>query len=167
MHYHDRNGFSIRSLLREDRTTVWAIISAMENFNSAEKDCALELIDIYLNDQSQEDYRVIVAESSAPGICGYACWGPTPMTAGTFDLYWIATHPRYQGRGVGRALMSYVESKVREEKGRLLVVETSSRESYRNTVGFYRLLGYEETSCIVDFYDEGDDKLVFLKRFSR
>jgi ribosomal protein S18 acetylase RimI-like enzyme len=163
----NQNGFSIRSLLREDRATVGALISAMENFNSAEQECALELIDIYLNDQDQEDYRVVVAENAAPRICGYACWGPTPMTVGTFDLYWIATHPQYRGRGVGRALMSYVESRVREEKGRLLVVETSSKESYRNTVSFYRRLEYEESSCIVDFYDEGDDKLVFVKRFPR
>lgn len=165
MLFREHNGFSIRSLLRKDRATVCGILSKMDNFNSAEKECALELIDIYLNDKNQEDYRVIVAENSSPKICGYACWGPTPMTAGTYDLYWIATHPKYRGRGAGRALMSYVETKVQEEKGRLLVVETSSKESYRNTIRFYRLLGYEEASCIVDFYDEGDDKLVFVKRF--
>jgi ribosomal protein S18 acetylase RimI-like enzyme len=165
MHSNDTNGLSVRSLLPEDRTSVSKLISATENFNPSEKECALELVDIYLEDKNQGDYRVAVAESPESGICGYACWGPTPMTKGTYDLYWIATHPRYRSRGVGRELMSYVESKIREEKGRLLVVETSSKESYRNTVEFYRLQNYEEASCIADFYEDGDDKLVFVKRF--
>jgi ribosomal protein S18 acetylase RimI-like enzyme len=89
------------------------------------------------------------------------------MTRGAYDLYWIATHPGTQGRGVGRELMNYVEDRVREENGRLLIIETSSKESYRNTVGFYRRLEYEEASRIRDFYDVGDDKLVFVRRFSR
>jgi len=46
------------------------------------------------------------------------------------------------------------------------VVETSSRETYGNTVRFYRSLGYEETSRIRDFYDVGDDRLIFVKRIS-
>jgi len=72
-----------------------------------------------------------------------------------------------QGQGYGRALMAYVEDRVREENGRLLLLETSSKESYGDTVRFYRRLGYEEASRIRDFYDVGDDMLVFAKRLSR
>ena len=108
----------------------------------------------------------MVAESGLTGICGYACWGPTPLTRGTYDLYWIATDPSAQGQGVGRALMSHVETSVRALGGRLLVAETSSKDSYSGTVSFYRRLGYEEASRIRDFYDRGDDRLVFVKRFS-
>ena len=59
--------------------------------------------------------------------------------------------------------MAYVEGKVLEMNGRLLVVETSSKESYAGTVEFYRRLGYEETSRIRDFYDVGDDKIDFCE----
>ena len=86
---------------------------------------------------------------------------------GTFDLYWIATHPDAQGLGFGRALMMFVEDRVREEKGRLLILETSSKESYGDTVRFYHRMGYEQASQIRDFYDVGDDKLTFVKRLSR
>ena len=156
----------IRRMLPKDRAAVVDIVRRVANFNPAERDCALELVDVYLNDPRQNDYRVVVAEDAAGRICGYACWGPTPMTRGTHDLYWIATHPEAQGRGVGRQLMEYVEGQVREENGRLLVIETSSKESYGRTVRFYRRLQYEETSRIRDFYDVGDDKLVFVRRFS-
>ncbi len=154
-------------MLAQDRSAVVDIVRGVGNFNQAEMDCALELVDIYLNKPRQNDYRVVVAEDAAGCVCGYACWGPTPMTQGTYDLYWIATHPGAQGRGVGRELMNYVEDRVREENGRLLIIETSAKESYGKTVGFYRRSEYEEASRIRDFYDVGDDKLVFVRRFSR
>jgi len=154
-------------MLAQDRSAIVDIVRGVGNFNQAEMDCALELVDIYLNNAQQNDYRVVVAEDADECVCGYACWGPTPMTQGTYDLYWLATHPGAQGRGVGRELMNYVEDRVREENGRLLIIETSSKESYGKTVGFYRRSEYEEASRIRDFYDVGDDKLVFVRRFSR
>jgi ribosomal protein S18 acetylase RimI-like enzyme len=63
--------------------------------------------------------------------------------------------------------MKYIETEVNREQGRLLVLETSSKESYGKTVEFYRRQGYEEASRIRDFYDVGDDKLVYVKRLSR
>jgi len=149
-----------------DLTAVSSLVESIENFNKAEVDCALELISIYLHDDNQTDYRVAVAEDSVPAVHGYACWGPVPLTRGAYDLYWIATHPGSRGRGFGQALMSYVENKVKEEKGRLLVVETSGKSSYTATVQFYQRLGYEEASRIEHFYDVGDDRLIFVKRLS-
>ena len=149
-----------------DLTAVSSLVVSIENFNKAEVDCALELINIYLHDDNQTDYRVVVAEDCLPSVRAYACWGPVPLTRGTYDLYWIATHPESRGRGFGQALMSYVEDRVKEEKGRLLVVETSGKGSYTATVQFYQRLGYEEESRIEHFYDVGDDRLIFVKRIS-
>ena len=143
------------------------IVQRVGNFHPYEIDVALELVDIFLRDKDQKDYRVAVVEDDQRKVCGYVCWGPTPLTKGTYDLYWIATHPDSQGRGYGQSLMSHVEAGVRAENGRLLVLETSSKESYGNTVGFYHRLGYEEASRIRDFYDAGDDKITFIKRIAR
>jgi ribosomal protein S18 acetylase RimI-like enzyme len=147
-----------------DRAAIAALIVSAGNFNQAEIDCALELVDIYLTNEKQTDYRVVVAQD--PEVLAYACWGPVPMTKGAFDLYWIATHPGARGRGLGRSLMGYVERKALEMNGRLLVVETSSKASYAGTVEFYRSLGYSENTRIRDFYDIGDDKVIFVKRLS-
>lgn len=148
-----------------DRPAVADILVSVGNFNRAEIDCALELVDIYLHDQNQKDYRVVVAVGGDGSIAGYACWGPIPLTVGGYDLYWIATHPAWHGHGAGRALMSYIEARVREDGGRMLVLETASKESYRNTVRFYLALNYKEELRFHDFYDVGDDKLVLVKRF--
>jgi ribosomal protein S18 acetylase RimI-like enzyme len=158
---------SIRPMTPGDRADVERILHRVGNFHAGEIDCALELIDIFLSDPDQNDYRIVVAEDAASVVRGYTCWGPTPLTKGTHDLYWIATDPEVQGAGFGRVLMDYVEGQVQREQGRILVAETSSKESYGNTVRFYRRLNYEEASRIRDFYDVGDDKITFVKRFSR
>jgi len=150
-----------------DRAAVEDILKRVGNFSTVEIACALELVDLYLHDRHQCDYRVAIAEDSSSNVRAYVCWGPTPLTRGTYDLYWIATDPEVQGAGFGHDLVQYVEDRVQNENGRLLIAETSSKESYGNTVGFYRRLHYEEASRIRDFYDAGDDKITFVKRFSR
>ena len=157
----------IRCMEAGDRNAVEEIVASVGNFNKAEVDCAFELIDIYLHVKEQKDYRIAVCEDSESGIQGYICWGPVPLTKGSYDIYWIAIHPKSQGKGFGRSLISYVETCIEEEQGRLLFIETSSKESYQNTVRFYRCLGFNEASRILNFYDIGDDKLVFVKSFSR
>jgi ribosomal protein S18 acetylase RimI-like enzyme len=153
-------------MAQADRATIADLVVSAGNFNQAEIDCALELVDIFLTDDTQTDYRIVVAQDRGSRVHAYACWGPVPMTKGAFDLYWIATHPDTRGRGFGRALMDYVERKALETNGRLLVVETSSKASYAGTVEFYRRLGYSENHRIRDFYDVGDDKIIFVKRLS-
>jgi ribosomal protein S18 acetylase RimI-like enzyme len=166
MHSDDHPAVSIRPMTLADRAAIAELIVSVENFNQSETDCALELVDIYLHDKKQSDYNVAVAEDSESKIQGYACWGPVPLTKGAFDLYWIATRPLSRGLGIGRALMHYVEQRVVSSRGWLLIIETSSKESYENTVGFYHSIGYEEIARIRDFYDIGDDKLIFTKRLS-
>jgi GNAT superfamily N-acetyltransferase len=153
-------------MAQADRATIADLVVSAGNFNQAEIECALELVDIYLTNERQTDYHVVVAQDPGSKVHAYACWGPAPMTKGAFDLYWIATCPQARGRGFGRALMGYVESKALEMNGRLLAVETSSKASYAGAVEFYRRLGYSENSRIRDFYDVGDDKIIFVKRLS-
>jgi hypothetical protein len=93
-----------------DRTLGAELIVLVGNFRETETDCALEPIDRYRNDKNQADYHVVVVEDSSSAGQGYACWGPVPLTRGTYDLYWIATRPESQGRGSGGLLCP--ESKI-------------------------------------------------------
>lgn len=124
--------------------------------------CALELIDAALQ-PGNPDYLVLVA-AREDKVLGYCCYGPTPMTQGTFDLYWIASSPQARGQGVGSALISAMEGDLRRRKGRVIRVETSAMEAYGPTRGFYAAMQYKEESRFRDFYKPGDDLIVLAKR---
>jgi ribosomal protein S18 acetylase RimI-like enzyme len=99
-------------------------------------------------------------------LVGYACYGPTPGTDATFDLYWIAIHPAAQGSGGGSRLLREVERRLRGRGGRLLIVETSSRAAYAPTRRFYDARGYGEAARVADFYAPADDRVIYTKRLT-
>jgi ribosomal protein S18 acetylase RimI-like enzyme len=97
-------------------------------------------------------------------VLGYLCYGATPMTDTTADLYWIATDPAARGTGLGKALHAALVD-VLSAEGRVWIrVETSSQDDYNGTVAFYERLGYETVSRIKDFYRAGDDLITMFYR---
>ncbi|MSQ41063.1 MAG: N-acetyltransferase [Dehalococcoidia bacterium] len=106
----------------------------------------------------------VAANSDVSGrTLGYVCFGQTPLTRGTWDIYWIAVDPSQQRQGIGQLLMHHAEEEIGRQGGRLVLVETSAQEMYRPTLSFYSALKYQEVSCIPDFYDLGDAKVTFAK----
>jgi len=112
---------------------------------------------------ADSDYEFIGA-FEADTLIGYACFGATPATDRTYDLYWIAVHPSAQRGGAGATLMSEVERRLESRRARLVLIETSSREDYAPTRRFYHRRGYEEAARLRDFYAPGDDRVVLSKR---
>ena len=155
----------IRHLRASDREAIQRIISDTGFFSEIEEATALELIDESLARGEASGYicRVACELADDNAVLGYVCYGPIPLTVGTYDLYWVAVSPRAQGRGVGRALVNHTESEIAAAAGRLLLIETSSQELYQSTVGFYERMGYAVLARINDFYKIGDDKIVFGK----
>jgi D-alanine-D-alanine ligase len=98
------------------------------------------------------------------GLAGYACFGPTPGTADSFDLYWIAVDPRTQGKGLGGAILARAEAEMAERGARGIYVETSSRGQYLPTRRFYEKHGYVACARLDGFYQTGDDKIIYNKR---
>ncbi len=48
----------------------------------------------------------------------------------------------------------------------MLLIETSSQETYGGTIQFYERSGYELVGKIPEYYKPGDDKLIFAKRLA-
>ena len=153
----------IRPLVTADRETVRQILEASGSFTAEERAIALELIDEWIERGEASGYVTSVIEESSE-VRGYICYGPTPLTDGTFDLYWIAVESTAQGKGYGQQLLRHAEADVHQRGGRLLLIETSSQESYGSTIRFYERAGYELVARIPGYYRPGDDKLVFAKR---
>jgi len=147
-----------------DKPAIMQILRATPEFMPAEVVVAEEVIDSYLQDPLQSGYYVLIAEVESV-IRGYICYGPTPLTEGTWDLYWMATAPEYQGRGIGKALMAFAEAEIKQAGGRMAFIETSSKPEYERTRRFHYARGYELICRIADFYAPEDDKLILQKRF--
>lgn len=159
---------NIRPVEPKDRNRVHEILVATARFTEEEVKCAMELVDSALEHPERGDYIVCVLDEPDSGpsrmVQGYVCYGPTPLTDGVWDLYWIAVDPNAQGQGIGQLLLRFVENEVRRQRGRMLLIETSSKESYGPTLRFYERSGYDEISRIKDFYRIEDDKVVFCKK---
>ncbi len=107
-----------------------------------------------------------MAEDEANTVVGYLCYGPTPLTVGTYDLYWVAVDPEFAGQGIGTLLLEHFENELRRVKGRLIVIETSSSQNYGATRQFYLKNGYHLAEAIKDFYQIGEDRVTYTKYLS-
>jgi len=155
----------IRPMLPSDRKALFKILDAIPEFRPAEVLVAKEVIDSYLHDPSGSGYNILVAVIDT-SIAGYICFGPTPLTQGTWDIYWMATSPEKQGQSIGSSLIALSESRIIESGGRLIIIETSSKPEYEKTRCFYFGHSYEVVARVPDFYAPKDDKLILQKRLA-
>lgn len=88
---------------------------------------------------------------------------PERMTLGTWNLLLIAVHPDTQGKGYGAAIIRYIERTLAANGQRVLLVETSGLPSFEGTRLFYKKLGFDLEAVIREFYQAGEDKIVFRK----
>jgi ribosomal protein S18 acetylase RimI-like enzyme len=156
---------TIRPIAAADRSRLLDIVTATGNFTTDEIEIAMEVIDDLLG--GDDGYRGVVAEDPGGLVVGYECHGPTPLTDGTWDLYWIAVDPEAQGGGFGRALLRAAEDDVQANGGRLILIETSSQESYAATIRFYERAGYPLVARLKNYYKVGDDKLIFGRELTQ
>ncbi len=159
----------IRQLETNDRSFIEKMVISSGKFNDVEIATALELVDEALGRGEEESgylFAVLEYGKKHREVQGYACYGPVPLTQGAYDLYWIVVNPASQGKGLGRHLLKYVEADVLRRGGRMILIETSSQESYGATLLFYRNAGYKRVARIKNFYKIGDDKLVFQKELN-
>jgi ribosomal protein S18 acetylase RimI-like enzyme len=151
---------SLRPVERAHRARLEQLTRATGFFREEEVATAVDLLDESL--AGDDDYRFVGAFDGEQ-LVGYACWGPTPGTTGTHDLYWIVVDREWQGAGVGTQLLEAVERGLRANGQRLVVVETSSRADYAPTRGFYERRGYTRAATIPGYYAPGDDLVIYTK----
>ncbi|MCX7877625.1 MAG: GNAT family N-acetyltransferase [Ignavibacteria bacterium] len=152
----------IRKLIHSDKEKIVNILIRTNHFNNEEIKIATELLDVYLNNKSQQDYIIYVYENNGEPS-GYICYGKRPLTDWTYDLYWIAVDPEVHGKGIGSKLIRYMEEDLAKSGGRIVLIETSGKPEYENERKFYEKNGYEVQTVIKDFYRKDDDLFVFRK----
>ena len=134
-------------------------------FSQDEVECVADLWHDYLTTGPVVGGYNFIVDREGDRVLGFACYGPRDLTSGVFDLYWIAVDSASHRNGVGRKLLTATEEAVSHAGGRMLIAETSGTHQYEPTRKFYLGMGYTLEASIRDFYSEGDDLAIFVKRF--
>jgi GNAT superfamily N-acetyltransferase len=150
-------------------TDLPAILEAARSvgvFTAEEVATVDELFQGYLRDAQASGYNFLSCKDGDE-VLGFACWGPTALSKGATDLYWICTAQNAQSRGVAAALFQTVAAAAASIGRWLIVIWTSSREEYAPARNFYLRMGCVLQTRIIDFYDHGEDLCVFVRRLNR
>lgn len=148
---------NIRPVERQDLPELKRITDATELFPSNMMD---DMISGYFDGSKPGIWFTCVLDDKAIslGFCE-----PERMTEGTWNLLAIGVQPDHQGKGVGAAMMSYLENRLADQGERILLVETMGIPEFEQARAFYRKNGYIEEARIREFYEAGADKVVFWK----
>jgi GNAT superfamily N-acetyltransferase len=141
-----------------DPARIRVLIAASGVFSEEEAGVAAELAETTID--GTETYRWLIAEADGE-LIGYTCFDRIPLSKVSFDLYWIAVAADRRGTGLAAELMSRTAKFCRSKRGLWIFAETSSRDAYAPARGFYLKSGFEEIVRFSDFYEPGEDKLVY------
>ena len=152
-----------REVQRQDAERIRRLVEITGYFSAEEIDVAVELVNEHLlKGPAGSGYHFIFAERYGH-LVGYTCYGPVPATASSYDLYWIAVHPDYRRRGLGKMMLEETERSIRRSGGTRIYVDTSMRVQYASTRAFYEHCGYRLESMLEDFYAPGEAKAIYSK----
>ena len=149
----------IRKVKKQDVEALKAVLDSIELFPSEMLD---EMITPYFEDPNSEEIWFTTIENGKPISIGYCA--PEKLTEGTFNLYAIGVRGDIQGKGIGRQMMDFIETELKQKGHRILIVETSGTTDFELTRKFYENLGYTKEAVIRDFWTEGDDKVIYWKK---
>lgn len=158
----DLNATFRQDVRPSDRVAVRNIVEATGFFSSDETAIAVELVEERLALGEASGYHFVFAELEGT-VIGYACYGPVPATRYSYDIYWMAVYPDFQGRGMGRELLAMCESLIQGEGGRQIYMDTSSRIQYEPTRRFNEARGYRQAAYLPDYYSPGEAKISYVK----
>jgi len=150
----------IRKVKKSDLSSLKEVLDTIELFPSNMLD---EMISDYLyNPNSQDIWFTSTDENNKPLSIAYCA--PEKLTEGTYNLYAIGVKNDIQGNGIRRKMMHFIEGQLQKNGERILIVETSGKNEFHLTRQFYEGLNYTKEAVIRDFWEEGDDKVVYWKK---
>lgn len=121
-----------------------------------------DMIFDYLNNADTQDIWFTYIDCDTPTAIGYCV--PEKLTNGTYNLLAIGVSQSSQRNGVATKMMSYIEQQLKQKDGRILIVETSGDDAQIGARKLYEKIGYTQMAVIKDFWNDGEDKIVFWKK---
>jgi GNAT superfamily N-acetyltransferase len=132
-------------------------------FGAEESEPVRSMLSAYFAGSGTEGHGAVV-DGDDDGLTGVAYYQPKPATEGVWDLTMLGVRGARQGAGRGAALLDWVEDDVRRKSGRMMVIETSAHANQARARRLYARAGYDEVVRIADYWEPGDDLVLFVKR---
>ncbi|MDD4101424.1 MAG: GNAT family N-acetyltransferase [Kiritimatiellae bacterium] len=148
-----------------DVEAIREVTAATGYFHDHEIPVATELVEERLAKGAASGYEFVIAECGGQ-VIGYTSFGPVPCTESSFDWYWLAVRPDFQGLGIGKQLLQHVLNRSKAMGGSQLFCETSARPQYATTRAFYERMGFTLCEVLEDFYAPGDGRATYCKRLT-
>ena len=150
---------NLRAVVAADIEELKKVVDSSELFPSEYLE---EMISNYLTNKDTEDIWFTYTDENKAIAVGYCV--PEKLTEGTYNLLAIGVSKEYQRKGIAQKMMLYIENQLKFKGARLLIVETSSDDAQIGARNLYSKIEYSQAATIKDFWQDGEDKIVFLKR---
>ncbi len=151
---------TIRDVTHEDKTALINLCQITGLFQPHELEELSNMLSAYFEDKIGHKWLTDEEDGELRGVPYYA---EETFASGVSNLLLIAVHPDYQRKGRGTKLLRHVEAELKSMDKRILIIETSGLDSFEATRAFYRQNGYDEEARIREYYNPGEDKIVFRK----
>ncbi len=155
----------IRAIHPNDTRTLVEVTIRSGLFQHSDSPAVQAMFDEFHANRAVHGHQILCLEAGGE-IQGLVYFAPREFAEGVWEVLMIAIEGRLQRRGLGGELLLAVERHARTERGRLLLVETSSRPDFDSTRSFYRKHGYRMVAEVPDYYADGDGKITFIKRLA-
>ena len=153
---------NIRPIKISDKAKLVKLLEGISLFTADERAVALELLE---DTSPSSDYHFLGTWENDGSLSSFICFGPTPMTFGTYDMYWIGTADQHQRKGLARKLFNEMNVVLKQKNARMVRIETSGKDNYVSTRSFYENIRLVEEARLKDFYSVGDDLIIYMFRF--
>lgn len=150
---------AIRPIIQTDIPYLKEVLDSIELFPA---EILEDMISDFFTNPDNEEIWFTATDNDIPISLGYCA--PEKLTDGTFNLYAIGVKNNLQGKGIGKLMMAYIEHELKQKGHRILMVETSSTDDFVLTRKFYENIDYTKEAVIRDFWKDGDDKVIYVKR---
>jgi len=151
----------IRKVIQQDIPALKEVLDTLELFPA---EMLEDMTSDYFNNPETQDIWFTALENDKPISIGYAA--PEQLTDGTYNLYALGVRSDIQSKGIGKQMMDFVEKELQQNGARILIVDTSSTKAFQKSRQFYENLGFTREAVIRDFWEEGDDKVVYRKKLT-
>lgn len=150
---------NIRPVTQADIDGLKTVLDSCGLFPSEYLD---EMISDYFNNSYSQDIWFTFIVNDRPVAIGYCV--PEKLTNGTYNLLAIGVSENAQRKGIANEMMNYLERQLKSKGGRILIVETSSDDAQIGARKLYEKIGFTKEAVIRDFWNDGEDKIVFWKK---